>query len=128
MTIPDLSEYTDPRHEGLIRQTESLQAVIRARNSRIESQEASILELRQAVAQTEARVIASMPDSAVLATRAAQLGLTDDTAPAALEVGARLVALGVAFDDVRRWHEQEVAEEMRVLRRIQSRKQREEKS
>lgn len=125
MTIPDLSEYSDPKREALIRQNEGLQATLRARNSQISAQAAQILELRREVAQTEARVLESMPDSALLAARSAQLGLTEDNANSALEAGARVLALGVTFDDVRRWYEQEQSEESRVLRRIHERNRKE---
>lgn len=128
MTLPDLSEYADPKHEALIRQTESLQAVLRSRNSQIATQIAQIAELRLAVAQTEARVLESLPSSAYLAARAGQLGLTNEDVIAALEIGARLLAIGVEFADVQRWQEQERAEEMRVLRRIQLRDRKEDES
>lgn len=96
---PPVEEYRDPRYEAQLRANEDLNATLRRRKEQIASQADQINTLHKAVTETEARVLASLPDSARLATAAKQAGLEPDEAVKAIELGARFLALGYRGQD-----------------------------
>lgn len=103
--VPPVGEYRDPRHEALLREINDQAAVIRRRNETIES-----LNKELETARSYGEILAQAGIGSFLE------GIK------VVEAGARLLALGISFDDIQRWRNQEIAEEMRILRRINDRK------